>query len=134
MALTVKQEKFCQAFIETGDASEAYRQSYNAGKMPPTSIHVKAHEVRHNVNVSLRIDELRAEAAERNKITVDDLVRELEEARVMAATGDKPQTASMVAATLGKAKLLGLSVDKVDMTSNGKEMAQFTFTPVGKND
>ena len=26
--LTPKQEKFCQVFIETGNASEAYRQAY----------------------------------------------------------------------------------------------------------
>ena len=30
--LTPKQEKFCQKYIEMGNASEAYRQAYNASK------------------------------------------------------------------------------------------------------
>jgi phage terminase small subunit len=43
MALTVKQENFCLAYMETGNASEAYRRAYNAGKMKPAVINVKAH-------------------------------------------------------------------------------------------
>ena len=31
--LTPKQEKFCQLYIELGNASEAYRQSYDCSKM-----------------------------------------------------------------------------------------------------
>lgn len=30
--LTPKQEKFCQLYIELGNASEAYRQSYDCSK------------------------------------------------------------------------------------------------------
>lgn len=32
-SLTIKQEAFCQAYIETGNASEAYRTAYAADKM-----------------------------------------------------------------------------------------------------
>jgi len=35
MKLTIKQEKFCNLYIELGNASEAYRQSYNCEKMKP---------------------------------------------------------------------------------------------------
>ena len=31
--LTEKQEAFCRAFVETGNASEAYRRSYDAKNM-----------------------------------------------------------------------------------------------------
>ena len=43
--MTPKQERFCQAYIETGNASEAYRQAYNAEKMKAQTIHVKASEL-----------------------------------------------------------------------------------------
>lgn len=36
--LTIKQEAFCQAYIETGNASEAYRTAYAADKMKPEAV------------------------------------------------------------------------------------------------
>jgi hypothetical protein len=118
MKLTVKQEAFCLAYMETGNASEAYRRAYNAGKMKPESIWVNAGQLLENTKVALRVAELQAKAAERSAITVDDLITELEEARIMAATGEKSQPSAMVAATMGKAKLLGFDVQKVDATIN----------------
>ena len=117
--LTEKQEKFCQKYIELGNASEAYRQSYDASRMPPTSIHVKANEVLNNVNVTLRIGELRAIHQERHMVTVDSLTDELEEARGLALTTEQPSAA--VSATMGKAKLHGLLVDSVKTELTGKD-------------
>ena len=108
MALTQKQENFCRAYIETGNASEAYRKAFNTSNMKTESVNNKAYELLKRVDVTARVEELRSEAAKRNEITVDDLLKELEEARVIAATGDKPQPAAMVSATMGKAKLLGM--------------------------
>ena len=110
--LTQKQESFCQKYIETGNASEAYRFGYNAVNMKPEVIHVKACELLKSGNVSVRVKQLQEEAAERNKVTVDDLVRELEEARELAK--GEAQAAPMVSATMGKGKLLGLIVDKAE--------------------
>ena len=45
MKLTIKQEKFCNLYIELGNASEAYRQSYNCEKMKPESVNNKAYEL-----------------------------------------------------------------------------------------
>jgi hypothetical protein len=58
--------------------------------------------------VRARVDELRKPAIAAIAITVQDLIRELEEARVIAMAGEKPQASAMVAATVAKAKLLGL--------------------------
>ena len=112
--LTAKQEKFCNAYIETGNASEAYRMAYNTENMKIESVHCKACELLKNVKVTARVKELQAEAAKRNEITVDDLVKELEEARIIASTQETAQSSAMVAATLGKAKLLGLVIDKTE--------------------
>ena len=112
MALTQKQEAFCLSYMETGNASESYRRSYNAARMNAASIAVKACELLKSGNVSVRVAQLQADAATRNEITVDDLVAELEEARRAAFKATTPQTAAAVAATMGKAKLLGFLVDK----------------------
>jgi len=43
--LTPKQEKFCNLYLETGNASEAYRSSYSASRMKPETIHRRAKEL-----------------------------------------------------------------------------------------
>ena len=108
--LTPKQEKFCQVYIETGNASEAYRQAYNTEKMKPESVNSKGYQLLQQVQITARLDELRAEHKKRHEITVDTLVAELEEARKLAFETDK--AAAAVSATMGKAKLLGLVVEK----------------------
>jgi phage terminase small subunit len=112
--LTPKQEAFCLAYIETGNASEAYRRAYSAGKMKVNVVAVKSCELLKNGNVAVRVSELQAAAAERNEITVDDLLAELEDARKAALGASSPQTSAAVAATMGKAKLLGFLVEKVN--------------------
>lgn len=108
--LTPKQEKFCLVYIETGNASEAYRQSYNTAKMKPETVNRTAKQLLDNRKIAARLDELREEHAKRHEITVDTLVAELEEARKLAFETEK--AAAAVQATLGKAKLLGLVVEK----------------------
>jgi phage terminase small subunit len=112
--LTIKQEKFCQEYVKTGNASEAYRRAYSAGKMTAKSITETAAQLMTNLNVSSRVSELKAKTAERNEITVDDLVAELEEARKLAK--ETEQTSSMVSATMGKGKLLGMIIDRKEIT------------------
>ena len=108
--LTPKQEAFCYGYIETGNASGAYRAAYNAEKMKPESVAVQAAKMLISPKIALKIDALRAELRQRHEITVDDLVAELEDARKLAFETDKASAA--VQATMGKAKLLGLVVEK----------------------
>ena len=108
--LTPKQEAFCYGYVETGNASEAYRQAYNAEKMRPDTVNNKAYGLLQKGGIRARLDELRAEHKKRHEITVDTLVAELEEARKLAFETDK--AAAAVSATMGKAKLLGLVVEK----------------------
>lgn len=116
MKLTVKQEAFCLAYMETGNASEAYRRAYNAEKMKAESIRVNAGKLLVSTTVALRIADLQAAAAQRNAVTVDDLLIELEEARQSALGALIPQSSAAVASTMGKAKILGFLTDKVDAT------------------
>ena len=116
MALTPKQEAFALAYVETGNASEAYRRAYNAGNMKPEVIANKASALLKRGEVRVRVEMAQAKAVERHETTIDDILRELEEARALAAGGEKPQPAAMVAASMGKAKLLGMLTDKTEVT------------------
>lgn len=122
--LTIKQEAFCFAYVETGNASEAYRVAYEAQNMKPETVNRKAKELLDHPRVAAKIDELRADAAKRNEVTVDDLVIELENARKVALSLPTPQVSAAVTAIMGKAKLLGIGADKVELTGkNGGPIA-----------
>jgi phage terminase small subunit len=123
MALTIKQEKFCMVYVETGNASEAYRQAYNCENMKEASINVNACKLLADAKITLRIKELKSGHTKRHELTIDDLVAELEEARQAALSAMIVQSSASVAATMGKAKLLGLVVDKTDIKlTNVKEL------------
>lgn len=122
MSLTPKQEAFCLAYLETGNASEAYRRAYNAENMKAGTIAVKASELLANGKVAVRLAEMRQAAAKRNQITVDDLLRELEEARTKALNCENPQSSAAVSATLGKAKLLGLDRPDIGLDLEAKRL------------
>jgi phage terminase small subunit len=60
--LTIKQQKFCDAYVLCGNASEAYRQCYTAGKMSQASIKVNASKLLKNTNIALTLKGLREES------------------------------------------------------------------------
>ena len=110
-------------YVETGNASEAYRQAYNAENMSNEAIGVEACRLLDNPSVSLKVKELKKGHTKRHELTIDDLVAELEEARQAALSAMVVQSSASVAATMGKAKLLGLVVDKTDIKlTNAKEL------------
>ena len=105
--LTQKQENFCAAYIECGGGSESYRRAYNAERMKSETIANEASKLLQNPDITVRIGQLRNQAQQRHQITVGDLINELEEVRIIAMKGEKPQCGAAVNATMGKAKLLG---------------------------
>ena len=60
--------------------------------------------------IRARIDHLQGQIASQLHVTVADIVRELDEDREVARS--KGNASAMVSATMGKAKVLGLIVDK----------------------
>lgn len=130
MGLTPKQERFCSAYIETSNASEAYRQSYNASNMKPATINVKACELLANGKVAARVAELRESLIVRvHGVTVASLLLELEEARQVGK--ERGQASSMVAATLGKARLAGID-DGADDADAPPTRVEVTVTDARK--
>lgn len=117
--LTLKQEKFCLVYLETGNASEAYRQAYDVDRMKPETIKRKAAELMVNGNITATIEAAQSDARERSHLTVESLLAELEEARQAAMTADTPQSSAAVSATMGKAKLLGLDKQIIEHSGPG---------------
>jgi phage terminase small subunit len=119
--LTPKQEAFCLAYMETGNASEAYRRAYDAGGMKAETINRNAKALTDNSKVATRLSELRAIAQERAMVTVESLTFELEEARQLALR--EATAAAAVAATMGKAKLHKLLTEQHDHKSSDGSMS-----------
>lgn len=72
--LTIRQEKFCNYYIETGNASEAYRRAYDCNKWKEKSVWEKSSAMLNNVKVQTRIKQLREELQRRSDITKDEAV------------------------------------------------------------
>ena len=126
--LTPKQESFCLAYIETGNASEAYRQAYDAENMKPETINRKAKVELDKGKIRARLEALQAEHRKRHDVTVDGLSENLEIAMNLAF--QNKQAAAMVSAIMGRAKLHGLLVDRAELT--GKDGGPITVDDVSE--
>lgn len=74
MSLSIKQEKFCNYYVESGNASDAYRRAYSCKGKSDNTIWVEASRLANNPKVALRISELRSEMQRRSDITKDEAV------------------------------------------------------------
>ena len=75
--LTYKQESFVVAYVETGNATEAYRRAYDTGRMRPATINRNAHALVRHSKVAARIQELRGEVFDSARVQAKDVVRRL---------------------------------------------------------
>ena len=128
--MTPKQEQFARLYVETGNASEAYRQIYNTDNMKPETVTNEAYKLLQNPDISAMVDGLKEEARQRHAVTVGDLLQELEQARAAALAAPTPQSSAAVSATMGKAKMLGLLVDKAEIKAEAEiSTKQEEYTP-----
>lgn len=115
--LTPKQESFCLAYLETGNASEAYRRSYDVGKMAPESVNRKAKELIDNGKIAARLDELRAPVLEKALITYEGHLYELEILRELAK--QSAQYSAAIKAEENRGKAAGFYKEKVEHSGPG---------------
>ncbi|WP_292492559.1 terminase small subunit [Mesorhizobium sp.] len=111
--MNTRQERFCLLLAEGLPQSRAYIEAGYAAR--GNAAEASASQLLRNPKVASRVAELQAKAARRSEITVDDLVAELEDMRKLAMACKNP--AAGVAAVMGKAKLLGLIVDKAEVAT-----------------
>jgi phage terminase small subunit len=119
--LTPKQEAFVIAYLETGNASEAYRRSYNT-KASAKTITEKASRLLAEGNIRARIDELQDKVVERAIVTkgwvISRLVENVERAMQHEAVKDSE------GATTGEYRYDG-SVANRSLELLGKELKMF---------
>jgi len=110
-----KLERFSIVWHETGNKSEAYRQGFpNSLKWKDSTVHSKACLTAQREEVLTRLRELQDLAIKDHGVTIGSLLKELDEARAIAITADTPQSSAAITATMSKAKLVGLDIQKIE--------------------
>ncbi len=112
--LTVKQEKFCKSYIETGNATEAYRRSYDCKNSNGPTINRNAVALLENTKIATRIGEIELLLQKKFEVTVESLSKELDEDRQLARSLGQPGAA--ISALNVKARIHGL--DKQVMSND----------------
>ena len=74
--LTIKQERFCNKYLECGNASEAYRYAYDCSKMSDNSVWCNASQRLADTKVAQRLEYLKNHLAEAAGITALQIIRE----------------------------------------------------------
>lgn len=113
MALTAKQEAFCQAIMSGMSQADAYRKAYDAGNMKAETIQKRASELMGNGEVAGRVQELRAPVVAELQYDLKTAMLEAEDAFKVAKT--KENGGAMVAAVTLRAKLNGLLVERSEV-------------------
>lgn len=104
--LTQKQETFAVVYVQTANATEAYRQAYDVAPDARDSwVYVEAAQLLDHPKIAPRIKELQEQAKKRGQFTVNKAFEELEEARALAH--GEGQAGAAVSAVNSKIKLAG---------------------------
>jgi phage terminase small subunit len=74
--LTQKQEAFAQAFVETGNGTEAHRRAGYGANMSSKTRNEAASRLLANGKVRARVTELQNRGLERHDVTVDRIIKE----------------------------------------------------------
>ena len=124
--LTPKQQRYDRFVSEMLVDGNVTRSAKAAGYSEKTA-YSQGHRLLKNVEIANAIKAGQKDIAKRNELTIDDIIKELEEARTAALTAESPQSSAAVAATMGKAKLLGLIVDKAETKTEGNISIDISF-------
>ncbi|SDQ29353.1 terminase small subunit [Paraburkholderia tuberum] len=111
--LTQKQEAFCCAYIETGNASDAYRRSYDASQAMPSTVNRRAKELMDDPKIAARLRELRQPAIDNAQFTFESHLAKLAELRDAAQRKGNFSAAIQAEALRGKAA--GFYVERVEV-------------------
>lgn len=121
--LTAKQEAFVRAFLQCGNASEAYRKAYDAKGMKPETINRSAHDLIQHPNISARLAAYQTKAAEKAGVTLADHLTRL--AHLSAVAEERDQISASVKAEELRGKASGIYTEKVE--HSGAVGIRFTF-------
>lgn len=75
--LTPKMLEYCEEYVLTGSSKMAYLKAYNTSNMKSGTISSKGSTMLTWKNIGDRISEIREKLYERNRATIDELIRDL---------------------------------------------------------
>lgn len=127
--LTPKQEAFCIAYLEEGNASAAYRKAYDCEGSAPSTVWVNAHKTLHNAKVAQRLKELKAPVIEAARCTFEGHLTTMAKLRDLAA--EATQYSAAIKAEENRGKVAGLYKDQIDMTSSDGSMKPTEIVFIG---
>jgi len=76
-SLTIKQENFCNYYVECGNASDAYRRAYSCNKMKDETVNKRSSELLKNGYITGRVNELQSELKKKSDITKEEALKVL---------------------------------------------------------
>lgn len=124
-ALTQKQEGFCIAYLETGNATQAYRSVYNTSRMKPETVNRSAKELLDHHKITARLKELRQPAVEAAQMTLAGHLNDLQVIRDLAIA--EKQYSAAIAAETNRGKASGLYTEKVEHSGVMQVQSTVTF-------
>jgi phage terminase small subunit len=128
--LTPKQETFCNAYVETGNASKAYRRAFEAGAMKPETINRRAVELLNNGKITARVEALQDELKSKFDVTKERVLKEL--ARIGFADTDNLN--AKIKALEAISKMLGFNEpERNDVTIGGATLNNNQHVVIFKN-
>lgn len=104
--LTPKQERFCTHYIESGNASDAYRQAYSAYQSKPQTIHREAKRLIDQPKIAHRIVQLQDIATKQTKVRLDAHLEDLKAIRNGAVRDERWSAAIAAEVARGKVSRL----------------------------
>ena len=111
--LTPKQHQFCCTYMETGNATLAYRNAYDAQNMKPATVNRKAKELLDNGKIAASLAILREPIREKMAVTVEGLTEKLQQ--ICELSMQRRQFGAAVTAIMGIAKMHGLLKQKIEV-------------------
>lgn len=113
-----KHERFAQALAKGRSQAEAYVEASYKASEPHAS------RLASSGKVQARVAELQERAAIKVEVTVADIAAQLDEDRMLAHR--EGQAGAAVSASLGKAKVLGLIIDRTVTTITDKRAEELS--------
>lgn len=120
--LTPKQEAFAVAYVETGNATEAYRRVYQPTSTNPATLGRAAKALVDNSKIATKVRELKAPAAQAAQITLESHLEDLKRLRDAALSAEKYGPA--IQAEIARGKASGVAVDKVQIEATIEGLAE----------
>lgn len=104
--LTVKQEAFILAYLETADEHEAYRLAYDADGMTHATLHKEAKKLMEHPQIAPRLKKIDLHIQAKGLRSIEDHISKLEELRDFAKENGQSAAAIKAEELIGKVSRL----------------------------